>query len=66
MDSGNADWMETIRKEVHSLLGALRPQEAKALRARFGIDDANRAVDDDDKELRALVYQLAKLKKKTT
>jgi hypothetical protein len=33
MDDGKGNWMETIRKEVHSLLGVLTPRETKALRA---------------------------------
>jgi DNA-directed RNA polymerase sigma subunit (sigma70/sigma32) len=64
MGDEKADWTEAIRSEVHSLLAALTPQEAKALRARFGIDDANRVADDEEGTLRALARELTMLKKK--
>jgi hypothetical protein len=64
MNDEQPDWMEAIRKDVHSLLAALTPQEAEALRAQFVIDDANRIPDDDEGTLRALARELAILKKK--
>jgi DNA-directed RNA polymerase sigma subunit (sigma70/sigma32) len=64
MSDDKGTWAEAIRKDVHSLLAALTPQEAKALRARFGIDEANRVADDEDGTLRALARELAMLKKK--
>jgi DNA-directed RNA polymerase sigma subunit (sigma70/sigma32) len=64
MDGKKGDWMEAIRKEVNSLLAALTPQEAEALRARFGTDDAIRVPDDEEATLRALARELAMLKKK--
>ncbi len=54
-------WTEAMRKEVHSILAALTPEEAKALRARFGMAAANQ--DEDEASLRALARQLSILKK---
>ena len=55
--------IEGIRKQVHSYLAALTPQEAKALRTRFGFSAAGRP-DEDEEPLRALARELARLKKK--
>ncbi|MGA2563096.1 MAG: hypothetical protein ABSF96_05990 [Steroidobacteraceae bacterium] len=55
---------EAIRAKVHSLLAALTPQEAKALRAQFGIDEAGRAPDEEEVILRALARDLGVLQKK--
>ena len=54
---------DAIRKQVHSYLAALTPQEARALRARFGLSAAGRS-DEDEEPLRALARELARLKKK--
>jgi DNA-directed RNA polymerase sigma subunit (sigma70/sigma32) len=54
--------MEDIRKTVHSYLAALTPEEAKALRARFGLSQGQ-ATDTDEEALRALASHLATLKK---
>jgi DNA-directed RNA polymerase sigma subunit (sigma70/sigma32) len=56
--------MEDIRKKVHSYLAALTPEEAKTLRARFGLSPMGQAPDTDEEALRALAGQLARLKKK--
>jgi DNA-directed RNA polymerase sigma subunit (sigma70/sigma32) len=58
-------WAELMRTDVQSLLAALTPQQAKALRARFGIDEANRIADDDEATLRALAGEPAMLKGKS-
>ena len=52
-----------LRHEVHSLLAVLTPGEAKALRARFGLDK-QRDEDLDEEAVRALIRELAALKKK--
>jgi DNA-directed RNA polymerase sigma subunit (sigma70/sigma32) len=54
--------MEDIRKKVHSYLAALTPDEAKALRARFGLSK-DQSPDSDEEGLRALARHLATLKK---
>jgi hypothetical protein len=65
MSEDEAKRMETIRKDVHSLLAALTPQVAKALRARFGfIEATDRVADEDEGRLRALARELAILKNK--
>jgi DNA-directed RNA polymerase sigma subunit (sigma70/sigma32) len=64
MDDEKANWIEMIRKEVQSLLGVLTPREAKALRARFGLDENNRVTGDEEGTLRALARELAMLKRK--
>jgi DNA-directed RNA polymerase sigma subunit (sigma70/sigma32) len=65
MREDEAKRMETIRDDVHSLLAALTPQEAKALRARLGIIEAtDRVADEDEGTLRALARALAILKNK--
>jgi DNA-directed RNA polymerase sigma subunit (sigma70/sigma32) len=56
--------MEAIRKEVHTLLANLTPQEAKALRARFKIDLADERPDEAERQLQDLARELARLKKK--
>jgi DNA-directed RNA polymerase sigma subunit (sigma70/sigma32) len=56
-------WIAHLRKEVQSLLNALSPGEAKALRARFGLDTPPEE-DDDEESLRALARELAALKTK--
>ena len=55
--------VDAIRKQVHSYLAALTPQEAKAMRARFGFSAASRS-DEDEEPVRALARELARLKKK--
>ncbi len=55
---------ESIRKEVHTLLAALTPAQAKALRARFGIKTMDPAVAEEGGTLRALARAIALLKKK--
>ena len=52
-----------LRHEVHSYLAALSPGEAKALRARFGLDMAHEA-DDDEEALRALVREVVATRKR--
>jgi hypothetical protein len=61
---GDGKSIEATRAEVHSLLAALTPQEAKALRARFGIDEVGRTPDEEEVFLRALARDLAVLQKK--
>jgi DNA-directed RNA polymerase sigma subunit (sigma70/sigma32) len=56
--------MEATRKDFHSVLAALTPQQAKALRARFGIDTPGRTPDEEEGALRALARELAMLKRK--
>jgi len=56
--------IEATRAQVHSLLAALTPQEAKALRARFGIDGVGTTSDEDEVILHALARELAILQKK--
>jgi hypothetical protein len=55
--------MDELRKKVHYYLAALTPEEAKALRARFGISPAGQPPDMDEEALRALASELSKLKK---
>ena len=55
--------IDAIRKEVHSYLAALTPQEAQALRTRFGLSAAG-GSDEDEDPVRALARELARLKKK--
>jgi hypothetical protein len=54
---------DTLRNQVHSYLATLTPQEAKALRALFGLSAAGRS-DEDEEPIRALARELARLKKK--
>lgn len=56
--------MESTRKFVHDVLATLTPQEAMALRARFGLDAAVPATEADQGTLQALARELAMLKKK--
>jgi DNA-directed RNA polymerase sigma subunit (sigma70/sigma32) len=56
--------MATVRKEVHAILSALTPEEAKSLRARFGLDKAEPSPDEEEATLRALARELVRLKKK--
>jgi hypothetical protein len=63
MQNDKTKSMEAIRKMVHTHLMSLTPEEAKALRTRFGIE---RRKDADDGDLRALAGELARLKKKST
>lgn len=56
--------MEDLRKKVHSYLAGLTPEEAKALRARFGLSSTGQSPDTEEEALRALAGELAKLKKK--
>ena len=56
--------VESIRKEVHTLLAALTPAQAKALRARFGIKTMDPVAAEEEGTLRALARELALLKKK--
>ena len=58
-----AQWIAHLRKEVQSMLSSLSPGEAKALRARFGLDTPSEE-DDDEESLRALARELARLKQK--
>jgi len=64
MKHEEANLLGPIRKEVYSLQAALTPEEANALRARFGIDDANRVLDDEEGTLRAWARELAMLKRR--
>ena len=54
---------EGIRNEIHSLLAALTPQQAKALRSRFGIE-ADLVQDREEDDLRGIARELASVKKK--
>jgi hypothetical protein len=52
------------RERLYSWLAALTPQEAKALRARFGIDKVRPTPDEEEVVLRALARNLAVWQKK--
>jgi hypothetical protein len=52
------------REQINSWLAALSPKEAKALRARFGLDKPGRTVDEAEVILRALARDLAALRRK--
>ena len=56
--------VESIRKEVHTFLAALSPEQAKALRARFGMKATDPVVANEEDTLRDLARELAALKKK--
>ena len=56
-------WIAHLRNQVQSLLSTLSPGEAKALRARFGLDTPPEE-EDDEESLRALARELAALRKK--
>jgi DNA-directed RNA polymerase sigma subunit (sigma70/sigma32) len=64
MSDNKSKSIEAIRKEVHSCLASLTPREARALRARFRIDEADRIPDEDERTLHALARELAMIKKK--
>lgn len=64
MGQASNESMEDIRKKVHSYLAALTPEEARALRARFGLSPMSQSPDADEEALRALVRELTRLKKK--
>jgi DNA-directed RNA polymerase sigma subunit (sigma70/sigma32) len=55
--------IEAYRKEIHAALATLTPEQARALRARFGIDGAG-AAPREEETLSALVRELAMLKKR--
>ena len=57
-------YVEALRKKIHSVLAALTPEEAKALRARFGIKTVDPAAAEEEGTLRALARERAMLKKK--
>jgi hypothetical protein len=61
---GDGKPIEASREQIYSWLAALTPQEAKALRARFGIDEVGRTSDEDEVILHALARELAILPKK--
>jgi hypothetical protein len=61
---GDGKPIDVTRARVHSLLAALTPQQAKALRARFGIDERGTTSDEDEVTLHALAHELAILQKK--
>jgi DNA-directed RNA polymerase sigma subunit (sigma70/sigma32) len=56
--------VESRRKLVHEVLATLTPQEAKALRARCGLDAAKPDSGANEEILQALARELAMLKKK--
>jgi DNA-directed RNA polymerase sigma subunit (sigma70/sigma32) len=56
--------IESMRKLVHEVLATLTPQEAKALRARFGLDAAKADSSANEETLQTLARELAMLKKK--
>jgi DNA-directed RNA polymerase sigma subunit (sigma70/sigma32) len=64
MNDGREKSADAIRKQVLNYLAALTPQEAKVLRARFGISTVDRSNEGDEASLRALARELARLKKK--
>ena len=61
MHDGKLKSMEALRKEVHTHLMNLPPEEAKSLRARFRMEKGDDAAESD---LRALARELARWKKK--
>ena len=61
MQDDEFESMDAIRKVVHTNLMSLTPEEAKALRARYKLDQGKDAEEDD---LRALARELASLRKK--
>jgi DNA-directed RNA polymerase sigma subunit (sigma70/sigma32) len=70
MSDDESKSIKIIRKGSHtvpaalSVLSSLTPQEAEALRARFGIDGTDRVPDEEEGTQRALARELAMLKKK--
>jgi len=55
---------KATRAQILSWLAALTPQQAKALHARFGIDEVERTADEEEIILRALARDFAVLQKK--
>jgi len=55
---------KATREQILSWLAALTPQQAKALHARFGIDEVERTADEEEIILRALARDFAVLQKK--
>jgi len=55
---------EILRKEVDTFLAALTPAEAKALRARFGIEAMDPVESKDEAALREIARELSILTKK--
>jgi hypothetical protein len=62
--SGVPHRIEATRQQVYSWLAALTPREAKALRARFGVDEVRRNSDEEEVMLHALARELTLLQKK--
>jgi len=63
MIENEREWMERVRQRIHTLLAALTPEEAKALRARFGISAEDSAAAEEEGTLLAMARELAILKK---
>jgi hypothetical protein len=61
MQDDKIEPMDAIRKVVHAHLMSLTPEEAKALRARYKLDQGK---DAEEADLRALARELASLRKK--
>jgi hypothetical protein len=55
--------VDALRRETLSALAALTPAEAKALRARFGLEPQGPGPDADEAALRSLAQELAMRKK---
>jgi hypothetical protein len=64
MTENEREWMDRIRHKVHTLLASRTPEEARALRTRFGIGAADPPGADEEGTLRALARELAMLKRK--
>jgi hypothetical protein len=58
MKDPKVESIEAVRKAVHEQLMSLTPEEAKALRARFRIDNGTDAVDGDLKTLLRILSPL--------
>lgn len=63
-EPGGIDSTEAVREQVHAWLAALTPQEAGALRARFGIDSRGRTPGEEELVVLALARELAMLQTK--
>lgn len=63
-NAGGKGLKPITREQVFAWLAALTPQEAKALRARFGIDNPGRSPDEEELILHALARELAILQRK--